>query len=113
MVVSAVTAIKLSGYITPGEQKQAIMGQYEKAQKAQDDKIGDIVDNALGGFNNADAVVSMANPWWSRQGWKRGADMDVRDSGRAPLPTGANVFGTMTNKNLIRELGGVADAGNA
>lgn len=110
MVVNAVTAIKLSGYITPGEQKQAIMGQYEKAQKAQDAQISDIVDDAIGGFAGADAVVSFAHNPWGRQGWKRGADIDLpREHRNIALPKMDNSFGVM-GKNLVKELGGVTDA---
>jgi len=108
MIVQIVTAIKLSRDIHPAHQKQAYADGYANQQREHEQRISDVVDDALGAFSGASAVVSMAKGTpGSRQGWKRSGDMPVERWGQsAPLPTSDNFFGTIMNKETINALTG-------
>ena len=109
----AVRNLKISRDLTPGARRQGIMEPLEKQQRDQDARFSDIWDNAMGPWQNADAVVSFG-PNHGRQGFKRGGDLPVeRFDQSAPLPTRDNFFGTIQRQETIDKLTGDADARNS
>ena len=94
MVERKVWALYQSRGLTPGQRKRSIMDPLEKQEEARAARFDAIWDDSMGPFQKADAVVSFGPIGW-RQGFKRGADMDVVTGNSAPLPTRDNYFGTM------------------
>jgi hypothetical protein len=108
MIVQIITAIKLSRDVHPAHQKQAYADAYAQQARDKDNRMDAIVDDAMGAFSRASAVVSAAQgPKGTRQGWKRSADMPLERWGQsAPLPTRDNYFGTIIDKAKINALTG-------
>ena len=107
MIVQIVTAIKLSRDVHPAHQKQAYADAYAKQESEQDALFSDQWDEAMGPFQKADTVISMAGRNLPRAGFKRASDMPADTWGSAaPLPTHDNFFGTVIDKAKLNALTG-------
>ena len=107
MVCSIVSAVKRSGYLSPGQRKEAIMGRFDESEKQSSARFDTAFEEALGPWSRSDAVVSFASGPFDRAGFKRASDMPVeRFDQAAPLPTQDNFFGTIQKPETVTRLRG-------
>lgn len=110
MIVQIITAIKLSRDIHPAHRKQSYVDAYANQERDRDNRFVDIWDEAMGPFQGADTVISMAGNHLPRAGFKRASDMPADRWASSPLPTGDNYFGTVMQKQKIHALTGEQNA---